>query len=134
MIAEGKKSIETRGYPLPPHYLGKTLAIIETYGSKNKKQKATIVGLVRFSECYKYPNLASWEADFIRHQIKGDNPEYAFSSTKEKWAWVIDFACKIHPNAPAPAKKGIKFSSKCSIPSNCLSSDLARIARFVESQ
>lgn len=67
-MLDGKKTIETRSYALPAKYIGIPIAIIETPGPLGKKQgiqDTQIVGLITFSECFKYSSRALWETDFL---------------------------------------------------------------------
>ena len=64
LLLTGKKSVETRSYPLPEKYLGQWLAVIETPGPHGKREagidKARITGKIMFSESFQYPTLSEW--------------------------------------------------------------------------
>lgn len=105
-ILTGKKTIETRTYPIPKAYLGKTLLIVETPGP-NGDFKSRIVAKVRFSECFLYPTKASFYRDTDRHLVT-PNSRWSWKD-KAKWGWVIE---KVTPlKVPVPAGKiGIKYT------------------------
>lgn len=112
LILSGKKTVETRNYPIPEKYLGKLLCIIETGNSKPSK----IVGLVRFSSTFKYNTFEQWEKDYVKHLVPANDNDFRFSLEKEKWGWNIDFIYKIDQLLDSPKKKGIIYAKKCCIP------------------
>ena len=118
LIAEGKKTIETRKYKIPLHYLGVELAIIETAGrAKNRLEmpKATIIGTVIFSHCFEYKNKTQWQLDNHLHLISPTDLDFRFVEGKPKWAWVVDRASLFDEPKPGPVRKGIVFARECSI-------------------
>lgn len=120
LILSGKKSVETRTYPLPEKYLGKKLAVIETAGKSGLKlagiEKARITGIVVFSESFQYLSYDNWKSDFKRHLVKDDDPQFAFSDVKPKWGWVVSNHIRFNQFVEAPSKRGIVFASECHIP------------------
>jgi len=52
LILSGEKTVETRTYPIPEHYINQELAIIETPG-RDGDFKARIVGTIIFSGCFR---------------------------------------------------------------------------------
>lgn len=117
-ILEGTKTIETRSYPIPEKYRNVNLAIIETPGPRGKTDggidRSTIVGVLVFSECFKYSSREMWLQDYRRHQVKSDDPDFRYSAEKDKWGWVI---ANVHPldvPIPAPSRRnrGIVFAKE----------------------
>lgn len=117
LILSGEKTVETRTYPLPEKYVGKTLAIIETAGKRGKSEaginRARIIGIVRFSGSFKYKNEAEWLSDYKRHRVDSADSTFGWSAGKEKWGWKIEFVCKAVKIQPAPRRRGIIFANRC---------------------
>lgn len=123
LIVSGKKSVETRSYPIPAKYVGVELAIIETPGANGKRaagiSTARIVGTVVFSSCYPYRSLSHWEREVDLHRVDKSDPHFAYTSGKPRWAWVVGRVDRItHPIKP-PAKRGIIFAKECKLPLVC---------------
>ena len=76
LIVNGKKTIETRKYPLPEKYIGQTLALIETPGPKGKF-RARITALIKFGPSFQYQNKKEFYKDTKRHCV----------SQKSEWEW-----------------------------------------------
>ena len=106
LILDGRKTIETRRYPLPAKYIGKELFIIETPG-KDGKFSARIVGTIRFSNCFLYNNKKQFYKDWAQHFVDKTSP-YAWT-TKKKWGWEIEKVTVFKQPIQAPRKKGICF-------------------------
>jgi len=119
LILSGEKKVETRSYPLPKKYIGKTLAIIETPGPRGKSAagivKSRIIGVVEFSEAFRYQTKAQWQKDRERHLVDHSDPQFAFSTTKPKWGWVVSKVRPLAKPMPPPKKRGIVFASACQI-------------------
>ena len=107
LIAEGKKTVETRTYPLPAQYLNKLILIVETPG-RTGAFKARIIGTIRFGACKKYASKEKFLADIKRHCVDEQSP-WAWSS-KPKWAWIIDDVAIFKKPLPAPTNRGIVFT------------------------
>ncbi len=108
LILDGKKTIETRTYPLPKAYIGQELALVETPG-RSGDFKARIMALITFGESFEYKNAASFYRDQKRHHVSPDSP-WRWVQGKNKWGWPI---LKIKPfkqPKPAPLKKGIRYT------------------------
>ena len=117
LILQGKKTIETRSYPIPKKHIGKPLAIIETPGPKGKKEagieKARIVGVVIFSGDKQYQSKSSWAADKKYHLVEENDHQYFFSKLKPKWGWTVSEVKRFKTVLPAPTSRGIVFASEC---------------------
>lgn len=115
MIIDGLKTIETRSYPLPKKYIDKPFAVISTPGPNKLIPKAEIIGVVVFSECFKYASKTEWLKDFKRHQVKKENVQFSFCDNRPKYAWVVSKIIKIKPSLPPPSRRGIIFASNCKV-------------------
>ena len=105
-ILSGKKTIETRTYPIPKAYLGKVLVIVETPGPTGDF-KARVVGKIRFSECFQYPSKADFYKDVRKHLVTPESP-WAWKD-KPKWAWVIESVEPLNKVVPA-GRIGIRYT------------------------
>lgn len=107
LILSGKKTIETRTYPIPPKYLNAEMILIETPG-KSGKFKARLRGIIKFTNCYKYRNKTAFYKDNGKHFVTPDS-EWAWTD-KDKWGWDVQviklFKTPINLDAP----KGIKYT------------------------
>lgn len=119
LILSGQKTVETRSYPIPIKYIGQELAIIETPGPKGMKEgkieSSRIVGTIVFDSCYKYENKKQWSNELNKHLVKDDDPQFSFSSKKEKWAWRIKSIKVLAKPVTPPSKRGITFVNNCQI-------------------
>ena len=82
-ILSGKKSIETRTYPIPEKYLRKEMLLIETPGPHGNF-KARIMAIIKFIDCFEYKNKREFYMDYKRHLID-ENSHWAW---KKKAKWV----------------------------------------------
>ncbi|MBX9765890.1 MAG: hypothetical protein K2X47_01345 [Bdellovibrionales bacterium] len=113
MLLSGKKTVETRGYKLPDHYIGKPLALIETK-NPNRKGKAKIIGVIRFEKSYLYETKTAWLKEKERHLVTPDDESFGFKATKPKWGWPVVEVFPIESVNP-PRRRGIIFASSCTI-------------------
>ncbi len=119
LLISGKKTVETRSYPIPEKYIGQELAVIETPGPKGKKMaginKARIIGTIVFKQSYQYSSKSHWLKEKNKHLVNSDDPLYGYKSDKQKWAWVVEAYRPIKPFKPAPTPRGIIFAKNCTI-------------------
>ncbi|MBN8540745.1 MAG: ASCH domain-containing protein [Deltaproteobacteria bacterium] len=119
LLLSGKKTVETRGYELPAKHVGKPLVIIETAGPRGKKEagidRARIVGLIVFRSSFQYQSNSHWRKDHNRHLVDVDDPMFAWGKSNERWGWEVESVKVIEPHQNAPKKKGIVFTSACTI-------------------
>jgi hypothetical protein len=119
LIGTGAKTVETRSYPIPLHYLGVPLALIETPGPKGAKHagivSARIIGIVIFGDCFLYRNVDHWSKDIDRHLVPPGDPLFSFQEHKPKWGWVITSFKPLSQPLPAPSKRGIVFAKNCEL-------------------
>ena len=106
-ILSGEKSIETRFYPIPQHYLNKEMLLIETPGHRGKfKSRATAI--IKFTKCFKYKDPKSFYADYDRHYVDKDSP-WAWKD-KPKWGWHVEIVRVVNPPVTFWGKKGIVYT------------------------
>lgn len=108
LILSGEKTIETRTYPIPRHYVGQELAIIETPGSEGEFE-ARIVGTITFSGCFPYKDRKSFYADQSRHHVSSHSP-WKWTDDKPKWGWEISKVVQLPAPIPAPKRRGIVYT------------------------
>lgn len=118
LILEGKKTVETRTYPIPKSYIGQELAIIETPG-KTRNFNARIIGTVRFSECFEYENEKQFYLDKKRHCVTPDSP-WKWTKGKTKWGWPVQVLRQFPLPIPFQGKRGIVYAKAVEIPSSYL--------------
>lgn len=116
----GKKTVETRTYPLPQKYIGVELAIIETPGPRGKKEagidKARIVGTITFGEPFQYLSERQWKQDAKRHLVNASDIQFSWSSRgRIVWGWSVSKVTSLRRPLIAPKKRGIVFATSCSI-------------------
>lgn len=111
-IVSGKKSIETRTYPLPHCHIGNEMLLIETPG-KNGKFKARIVAIIKFTDCFEYKNKKEFYADISSHLVSPDSP-WAWKD-KSKWGWKVKVIKIISPPIEVTQRKGIVFTKNMKI-------------------
>jgi len=112
LLLEGRKIVETRLYPLPRHYVGKELYLIETPGCKGKF-KARIVGTIVFGESFEYQSKKQFFDDFDSHLVD-QHSDFAWKD-KSKWGWPVLKVKKFKNEFPAPSRRGISFTKEISI-------------------
>ncbi len=113
-ILEGKKTVETRHYPLPEKHLGKELALIETPGKEGKRigVETRIIGIIIVERCIHYKTKKSWLDDKKRHLVEDGDDLYGYTREKDKWGWVVKVIRAVEPQMP-PKTRGIKYAKEC---------------------
>lgn len=107
LIVSGKKTIETRTYPIPDKYLNEEMLLIETPG-KQGKFKARIIAIIKFTKCFQYKSKKEFYSKTRDHCVTKDSV-WAWKDG-DKWGWEVSIIKSIHPPLDAPKKKGIKFT------------------------
>ncbi len=107
LILSGEKTIETRTYPIPKHYLNVDMILIETPGKKGKF-KARMRGIIRFTDCFKYPSKAAFYRDSSKHCVTPES-EWAWLD-KPKWGWEVSVVEVFELPKPLQKPSGIKYS------------------------
>jgi hypothetical protein len=110
LLITGEKLIETRTYPIPSKYLNTELLLVETPGKKGNF-KARIIGIIKFSDCFKYQNSAEFYQDYENHRVTRESP-WAWSKSKKKWGWRVCKVMALKKPLAAPPNRGILFTKK----------------------
>jgi len=113
LILSGKKTVETRVYPIPPDYIGREMLIIETPGPKGRF-KARIVGIIVFGKSFQYKSSAEFYQDKDRHCVSPESP-WKWQPGKKKWGWPILQIKQLDKVFPAPPRRGIRFTKDISL-------------------
>jgi hypothetical protein len=119
-IVSGAKTIETRTYPIPEHYLNRPIALIQTparaaRASSSNGKAATIIGIVIFSRSFRYESLADWLKDRARHLVAANDRQFSYQANSEKWGWEISAVVPLAVPCPAPRKRGIVYARECTV-------------------
>ncbi len=118
LLVTGKKTIETRSYPLPKKFINIELAIIETPGKEGKKfgiTKARIIGTIIFSGSKKYESKLAWTKDYNKHLVTETDPMYSFDSNKPKYGWIVESVTILKKPVAPPEIRGIIFAKGCKV-------------------
>ena len=125
IIMTGKKTVETRIYPLSQSLIGKELILVETPGdAKNggcfgevgkQPEKRRMVALIVFGENIHYANKKEFYAD-KRHLITPDSP-WRWND-KPKWGWLITSLKVFDKPIPLTKNIGIKTTNGLTLPPN----------------
>lgn len=105
-ILNGRKKIETRTYPIPVEYLGKTLLLVETPG-KSGNFKSRIVAKFKIEKCFQYKSKKAFYEDEKLHLVSQNSP-WAWKD-KPKWGWEISFVEVLERPIPV-GKIGIRYT------------------------
>jgi hypothetical protein len=118
LILSGRKTMETRFYPLPKKYIGTKLALVETPGP-SKVFKARVIGLITFGESFPYKSKAAFYADSRKHLVTTEAADFSWESGlgKLKWGWPILRVEPFDTFVPVSGRRGIIFSSQIALPS-----------------
>lgn len=109
-ILDGKKTIETRTYPLPKKYEFQPMYLVETPGSSGHFE-TRISGIITFRGSYLYESETAFYQDSKHHLVTKNSP-WAWK-TKPKWAWVIaNVTAFTIPLSPGYEKRGIVFTRR----------------------
>lgn len=113
-IVSGKKSIETRTYPLPRSYIHRPILLIETPGSV-KRAPSRIIGVVIFGEPFQYRDKESFDNDQLKHLVKpGD--DFYWTSKSKKWGWPVVKRLTYSYAVPTAARRGIVYTREVPVP------------------
>jgi hypothetical protein len=108
LIVSGKKTIETRTYPIPDDYVGKEMALVETPGREGKF-KSRIIAIVQFGPSFKYESKSTFYADVDKHCVTKDSP-WAWQQERGKWGWPIISVRRLAKPGSIVKRLGIKFT------------------------
>lgn len=118
LLVSGKKTIETRSYPLPEKFINVELAVIETPGKTGKKfgiAKARITGTIIFSGSKKYKSKSAWMKDYKKHLVTETDPMFTYSSNKPKYGWIVVSVSRLPVPVEPPKIRGIIFANDCRV-------------------
>lgn len=110
MLINGVKTIETRSYPLPKKYEGVELILIETPG-KTSDFKSRAIGTIVFSHSIEYPDQKSWQNDFFKHKVSGNDKNFGWKPSKKKYGWIVSQVKKFEQPVDITKRKGIIFTT-----------------------
>ena len=116
LLLTGKKTIETRNYPLPEWLKNQPVAIIETPGKKRKDFKARIVGVIVFNDCKEYTTQKSWNADYSKHLVDPDDLQFKFVTGLRKCGWIVGKYCLLKKTTSPPISRGMVYATGCKLP------------------
>jgi len=119
-LLSGKKTIETRTYPIPRKYIGIELAMIETPAKipsdANNPKTARIVGTIVFGEPFKYQSIRDWKNDCDKHLVESGHQQFSWKERQgEVWGWPVLKFTRLKTPRPRPRVKGIVFAKECHI-------------------
>lgn len=112
LIVDGKKTIETRTYPIPEKYLDQEMLLVETPG-KEGKFKARVIAIIKFTNCFQYKTKKEFYSQSDRHCVTKDSI-WAWSEG-EKWGWDVILIKKISPPKVLSEKKGIVYTKNITL-------------------
>jgi len=100
LIASGKKTIETRAYPLPDALLNFKIGIMQTEKGQDgisalpstfplqETTKVRRIGWVTFNKCIEYKSRKEFESDAEKHLVD-PNSGYGWNDERPMFGWVI---------------------------------------------
>lgn len=112
LILSGLKTIETRTYPITENKLNIPILLLETPGPKGKF-KCRAVGIIMFTDCFKYKSKEEFQSDFNRHLVEKDSL-YDWV-TKPKYGWVVKVLDVFEEPIPYTKNKGRVFSNNINL-------------------
>jgi len=112
LILEGKKTIETRTYPIPSKYLNNEMLMIETPG-KNGTFAARIVAIIKFTECFQYKSKNKFHKDILKHHVQVDS--LWDWKNKAKWGWRIGTLKVLRKKVLLSCRKGIVYTKNITL-------------------
>lgn len=110
-ILSGRKTVETRTYPIPQKYLNIEMILIETPG-KSGGFKARAKAIIIFEKCFEYKNKNEFKKDYKRHLVDADSPW--FWKDKPKWGWEVKIVKIFDKDIPVK-QRGIVYRSNIKI-------------------
>lgn len=111
-IVNGRKSVETRTYPLPSKFVGREMFLVETPG-KQKLFRARIIGIIVFGESFQYKSKEEFRKDLTRHRVAA-NSEWDWGK-KPKWGWPIKSFRALDSAVECNFPRGIVYTNTISI-------------------
>lgn len=109
LIVSGEKTIETRTYPIPPKFIGKNLALVETPG-KSSGFKSRIIAIIKFGPSFKYSSKKEFYLDSARHCVTPTST-WAWKQETPKWGWPILECHPLKKTSIINCRLGIKYTN-----------------------
>lgn len=113
LILSGKKTIETRTYPIPKNYLNNEVVLIETPG-KSGKFKSRARAIVIFTDCFCYKNKTQFYADVDKHCVDKFSP-WAWKENA-KWGWRLEVVRVFVNPKQIKNRIGIRYTKSLTLP------------------
>lgn len=118
LLLEGKKTIETRAYDLPPALLGKRIEILQSQQGNTVSSlrdvvsmtdaTVTRVGWCRFTHVIRYEDGELFDADQDAHWVTNESAFYPFKKgieSKTVYGWVVgEVGCATDGTSRVPLK------------------------------
>ena len=111
----GKKTVETRFYPLPTKYVGKEMAIVETPG-KTGAFRSHIIGIVVFGESFLYQNRKQFQSDGGRHLVPPKSKFGWNDARGKKWGWPLLHVHALVTPKPCVGRGGVVYWRRVAVP------------------
>lgn len=117
LILNGKKSIETRSYPLPDDLRGARILLCESLPSEDgvsnlgdsiaaSQDGLSLVGEMFISRFKEYETEAEWESDRGEHMVPKESMyEWAPTESGRRYGWIIDQVVPYEVALPVPAMR-----------------------------
>ena len=110
-ILSGRKTIETRYYPMPKKWEGQPLAIIETPGRKGRF-RSRVAGFIIFGRSHCYESKTAFLRDKSKHLVDPEDAVFGWRDEgKPKWGWPIVWSCRYTQELSMAFRRGIRYSS-----------------------
>lgn len=118
LLLEGKKTIETRAYDLPPALIGKRIEILQSKQGNTASALGNVVsmtdgdaavtrvGWCRFTHSIRYDDRALFDADRDAHLVATESDFYPFNNESNRnvvYGWVVgEFGLTSNESSGAP--------------------------------
>ena len=117
-IATGRKTIETRSYPLPDELLKRPILLCESSHGvamvSNIKGDVVlrgqeglhIIGVITVNKCEEYKSFEEWEQDREQHMVPPSSLyDWSPTPTGRRWGWFIEAVENYEQPKPVPGMK-----------------------------
>ena len=114
LILSGKKTIETRAYPLPPDLIGANIILCESLPGVDgvsqlgdevfqAQEGLSLIGEIFISSSEEYLSQTEWDSDVEKHQVpKGSSYDWSSTEIGRRFAWKIERAIIYDQILPVP--------------------------------
>lgn len=118
LLLDGRKSTETRAYPLPACLLPRpdagssaepvTVALVRSPSgglAQHGLQAGEIVGVLAFTGCKRYDSEGEWDTDSEAHCVPRGHPVFGWTEDgPERFGWAVDTASVVTLPSPLPLR------------------------------